>query len=68
VNYTAPDARDYPGLREFNGRWLLLSWSSRVRSTHISSIVKAVRKVIAAIQRTPDAARGEEFELAAQAD
>jgi perosamine synthetase len=51
VEYAAPDARDFPGLRKFNERWLLLDWSSRVKSYHVEAIGNAVRKVIEALAR-----------------
>jgi dTDP-4-amino-4,6-dideoxygalactose transaminase/predicted dehydrogenase len=53
VVYAAPDVSDFPGLAEFNERWLLLEWSSRVKRNHVDGIHRAVEKVIGRLARTP---------------
>ena len=50
-NYQTPCVDDYPGLQEFNRRWLLMEWSSRVHAKHVSQIAASIGKVAAALNR-----------------
>ena len=56
VDYVPPDVRNYAGLSEFNNRWLLLEWSSRVKPHHVQGIFAAVQKAIGQLGRSSGAA------------
>lgn len=48
-NYTPPDVEDFPGLRGFDERLLLIGWSHHARTRHAEEIASAIRKVTNAI-------------------
>jgi dTDP-4-amino-4,6-dideoxygalactose transaminase/predicted dehydrogenase len=55
--YQEPALADFPGLREFNRRLLLLPWSHNVRAKHTDALAMAVRKVVKLLLECPSQER-----------
>jgi dTDP-4-amino-4,6-dideoxygalactose transaminase len=48
-DYQAPRIDDFPGVLEFDRKWLLISWGNRVPRSCVDGIAKAFRKVMGAL-------------------
>jgi len=48
TDYVAPDIKDFPGLREFFQRQIILMWNSRLTAQHVDGVANAVEKVLRA--------------------
>jgi hypothetical protein len=46
--YTPPRLEEFPGLREFFQRQILIGWNSRITAKHVDSIAQAIDKVLQA--------------------
>ena len=48
TDYVTPDIKDFPGLREFFQRQIILMWNSRLTAQHVDGVANAVEKVLRA--------------------